>query len=147
MARSGSCMCGAVKFSINTPVAETGACHCSMCRKWSGGVYLGVQVPPGGLDIDGDENLTIYASSDWAERAFCKTCGSSIFYRVTIPGPHQGEMHVGFGTLDDVDAMELSGELYIDLKPDAYAFAGEGRHQMTEEDVNALFSAPPPETA
>lgn len=138
-------MCGAVKYSITTPVSETGACHCSMCRKWSGGVYMGVQVPKGGLDIDGEENLSIYTSSPWAERVFCKVCGSSIFYRVTAPGPMNGEMHVGFGTIDDVEDVALTGELFIDLKPEAYAFAGDGRHQMTEAEVLELFSAPPPE--
>lgn len=145
MSRSGSCICGAVTFVITEPVAETGACHCGMCRKWSGGVFLGIRVPRGGVQIEGEDNLSIYTSSAWAERAFCKTCGSSIFYRVTAPGPMNGEMHFGMGTLADTSDIALTGELYIDLKPDAYAFAGEGRHQMTEAEVLAMFSAPPEE--
>ena len=145
MSHSGSCVCGAVHFTITDPVTETGACHCSMCRKWSGGVFLGVRVPKGGITIDGEENLTVYTSSEWAERAFCKHCGASVFYRVTAPGPMNGEMHVGLGTLADASHIPLTGELYIDLKPDGYAFAGDGRHQMTEKEVVAMFSAPAPD--
>ena len=35
-----------------------------------------------------------------------------------------------------------TGEIYIDKKPDAYAFAGE-RQTMTEAEVMAMFAAPP----
>ncbi|MEM8655129.1 MAG: GFA family protein [Pseudomonadota bacterium] len=143
MSHSGSCICGAVTFTVTEPITETGACHCGMCRKWSGGVFLGVRVPKGGIKIEGADNLTVYTSSAWAERAFCKTCGSSIFYRVTAPGPMNGEMHVGLGTLSDASGIPLTGEIYIDLKPDGYAFAGEGLHQMTEAEVVEMFSAPP----
>ena len=141
MSHTGSCVCGAVKFTITTPVTETGACHCSMCRKWSGGVYLAVAVPPDGMEIEGEENLTVYTSSPWAERAFCKICGGNVFYRVTAPGPMQGDMHVGLGALDDANGIALTGELFIDLKPDAYSFAGEGRKQMTEAEVMAMFAS------
>ncbi|WP_299297400.1 GFA family protein [uncultured Tateyamaria sp.] len=140
MARDGSCVCGAVTYSITTEVAETGACHCGMCRKWSGGVFMSVAVPPGGMELEGAENLSVYGSSPWAERVFCKTCGSSLFYRVTAEGPMQGEMHVGLGTLADVSGIPFTGELYIDVKPDIYSFAGEGRHQMTEAQVIEMFS-------
>mgnify|MGYP001794305776 FL=1 len=44
-----------------------------MCRKWSGGVFLGIEVPKGGMEIEGEENLGVYSSSPWAERVFCKT--------------------------------------------------------------------------
>lgn len=145
MSHTGSCVCGAVTFKLKTPVAETGACHCGMCRKWTGGVFLGVRVPKGDMELQGDENLGIYTSSPWAERAFCKVCGASLFYRVTAPGPMNGEMHVGLGTFDDPSGIQLTGEIYIDRKPDGYAFAGEGRHVMTQAEVEAMFAAPPPD--
>ncbi|WP_299285353.1 GFA family protein [uncultured Tateyamaria sp.] len=145
MPHSGSCMCGAVSFNVTAPLSETGACHCGMCRKWSGGVFMSVAVPEGGLDIKGAENLTAYASSPWAERVFCKLCGSSVFYRVTADGPMKGEMHVGLGTLDDVSDLTFNSEIYIDRKPEAYAFAGEGRTLMTEAQVVDLFGGVVPD--
>ncbi len=134
-------MCGAVRFEITSDLRESGACHCGMCRKFSGGVYLAVKVPAGGLKFTSDDALGVFTSSEWAERGFCKTCGSSLFYRLTVPGPMQGEMHVGLGTLDDANGLPLTGEIFIDLKPDGYAFAGD-TEKMTEAQVLAMFAEP-----
>ena len=139
--REGGCICGDVRYRIASEPTETGACHCGMCRKFSGGVYLAVKVDPGDFEVIKAEGLTLYQSSDWAERAHCKRCGSSLFYRVTIPGPMQGECHVALGTLDDANGIPLTGEIYIDRKPDGYSFA-QDTHKMTEEQVVAMFSAP-----
>ncbi|MBM1815832.1 GFA family protein [Pseudosulfitobacter pseudonitzschiae] len=139
MARTGSCNCGAVRYRITADVRHTGACHCGMCRKWSGGVYLGVEVAPADMNIEGLDRLTTYTSSPWAERAFCGTCGCNIFYRVTAPGPHQGTYHVGLGTMDDTSGITLTEEIFIDRKPQGYAFAGDTR-KMTEAEVMAMFA-------
>lgn len=142
MSKTGSCLCGAVSYTLTSEPKEFGACHCDMCRKWSGGIYLGLEVPSDGIEIKGKDSLTAYASSPWAERTFCKTCGSSVYYRVTAPGPHEGTYHLGVGTLDDAGTAPLTGELFIDNKPKGYSFA-EKTHQMTTEEVMAMFA---PET-
>jgi hypothetical protein len=112
-----------------------------MCRRWSGGIYLGCEAKSDGMDFEGTENLTLYKSSDWAERGFCKKCGSNLFYRLTIEGPMQGVYHFGAGTLDDPDNLTLEHELFIDLKPNAYSFE-QNTHQMTTADVEAMFAPP-----
>ena len=61
-----------------------------MCRKFSGGVFLGLEVQPDDITFSGEDKLTVYKSSDWAERGFCSVCGSSVFYRVTAEGPMKG---------------------------------------------------------
>lgn len=141
MSKSGGCMCGDVRFEIASDPKETGACHCGMCRKFSGGVYLGVEVAPADMKITKEDGLAIYTSSAWAERAFCKTCGSSLFYRVTAQGPMKGTCHVGLGSFDDPAGVALTGEIFIDRKPDGYAFAGDTK-KMTEAEVMAMFAAP-----
>ena len=141
MAVQGGCMCGAVRFEIETKPVEAGACHCGMCRKFSGGVYVAVRVPAGQFRLIREDGLAIHDSSAWAERAFCRTCGSSLFYRVTAPGPMQGDAHVGLGSLDEADGIPLTGEIYIDRKPDGYVFAGD-THKMTQAEVEAMFAAP-----
>lgn len=141
MNKTGSCLCGAVRFEIKGAPATTGACHCSMCRKWSGGVFLGIEVAPGAVSFSGEANVTIYPSSAWAERGFCRTCGSSLFYRITAEGPHKGGYHFGLGALDDANGIALTDEIFIDEKPDGYAFAGETR-KMTGAEVFAMFAPP-----
>ena len=141
MPGTGSCLCGAVTYEIANVPATTGACHCEMCRKWSGGVYLGMTVPADQMTVHETGSLTTFASSEWAERAFCAKCGSSLYYRVTAPGPHHGTYHVGLGTLDDPGGIPLTEELFIEVKPDGYSFAQETR-TMTGAELFALFAPP-----
>lgn len=139
MKLNGKCLCGAVRYSIEKDSAEVGACHCKMCQAWSGGVFLGVQAAKEEATLEGEENLTIFASSEWAERGFCAKCGSSLFYRVTAPGPMNGEFHFGAGTLDNWGDLKLSGEIFIDRKPAGYEFAG-NLPKKTAEEIFALFA-------
>ena len=74
---TGGCLCAAVRYTLADAPDHYDACHCSMCRKTSGGVGFGINVPDGGITWEGAENIGIYKSSEWAERAFCKICGSS----------------------------------------------------------------------
>ncbi len=141
MTHTGQCLCGAVKYTVSAKLNETGACHCSMCRRWSGGVYLGVQVAPDAIAFEGAENITAFASSDWAERAFCSKCGSNLYYRMTAPGPLCGTYHIGLGTVDQPNGIPLTGEIFIDEKPDGYAFAGD-TNKMTGAEVFAQFAPP-----
>lgn len=135
MSRHGSCLCGAVTYTIKSEVHKTGACHCEMCRRWSGGVYLAVEVAADALEVTGSPKT--YKSSDWAERVFCDKCGTSLWYRLTAPGPMHGTYHLGFGTLEDTSGVEFEGEIFVDKKPDAYSFAGD-HSRMTEAEFMAM---------
>ena len=144
MALKGKCACGAVGFEILKDQKEVGPCHCDTCRAWTGGVFFGIQAGADEARLTGEEHLTIWKSSDWAERAFCSTCGSSMFYRLTMPGPAQGEFHFAAGGLEDWGDLEMVGEIYVDKKPDAYAFAGD-HPRLTEAEFMASIGmeAPP----
>lgn len=131
---TGSCLCGAVRFRITGAPRHAAACHCGMCRKWSGGLFMVVETTSEDIAFDGRENIGLYQSSEWAERGFCKTCGSSLFYRLTVAGAHQGTCYVGLGTLDDPSGIAVTHEIFIDDKPDGYALAGE-TEKMTGAEV------------
>jgi len=136
MERKGKCLCGAVSYTAKDLKPELSACHCGMCRRWTGGPLLAVGT--GEVVWEGEDKLTTFKSSDWAERGFCAVCGSSLFYRITAPGKHQGALHLAFGTLDDQRGFDLRLEYFIDKKPEAYTLAGE-RKTLTEAEVFALF--------
>ena len=137
MDRSGKCMCGAVVFTAKETREDVSACHCGMCRRWSGGIWLGVGTKA--IDWHRDETLETIQSSSWAERGFCSACGTSLFYRMTAEGEHQGTTAVSLGCLDDTSGLKIEREWFIDAKPDAYALAGE-HHQVTEAEAFAMFS-------
>ena len=134
--KNGSCLCGEVEYELAEEPTSYGACHCGMCRKFSGGIELGIQVPADGVRFVPTDKLAIYESSDWAERGFCMLCGSSIFWRLTAEGPMQGIFSIAAGTLEDMSGMSFDAEVYIDKKPESHAFAGE-RTRMTEAEVLA----------
>jgi len=91
--------------------------------------------------FEGQDAIAVYPSSAWAERGFCKHCGSPLFYRMKSDGSY----HLPVGLLDDTEGLTLVNEIFIDRKPSLYSFA-EKTHQMTEAEVMAMFGAPPGES-
>jgi hypothetical protein len=81
----GSCLCGAVRFSIAPPTQFCGHCHCSMCRRNHGAGYVTwIALPRPQFRLEsGEADLTRYASSDHGTRSFCRRCGSSLFCETT----------------------------------------------------------------
>jgi len=133
---SGHCLCGAVRFTAKNMSKNAGACHCTTCRKWGGGPFLAVDC---GTDVTFEEERTIsiYNSSQWAERGFCHQCGSHLYYR--IKGNGQYIMPVGL--FDDDGVFVFDHQVFIDEKPSFYCFANE-THDMTGPEVFAKFAPP-----
>ena len=67
MKGKGKCLCGSVELEVEYSSNELGACHCSMCRNWSGGPMLVIDCADS-VKISGESNVVRYKSSDWAER-------------------------------------------------------------------------------
>ena len=78
---AGSCLCGAVRFTLAAPLRGVWICHCGQCRRWHGHVGACTNVPRAALEFETDSTLTWYRSSNVAERGFCSACGSSLFWR------------------------------------------------------------------
>ncbi|MEM8986866.1 MAG: GFA family protein [Pseudomonadota bacterium] len=130
---SGGCMCGAVKFTAQVEKMEMGVCHCGMCRKWAGGASMTVQCTD--MSFSDEDAVAVYVSSDWGERGFCKLCGSSLFWRM-----RDGSFITASAqAFDAPEKFAFTHEIYIDRKPDNYAFANE-TETMTEADVVKMFS-------
>ncbi len=127
----GHCLCGAVQVTAND-ATEIGLCHCSMCRRWTGGPFFAVHCDDN-VQFSG-ETLTTYRSSEWAERAFCGTCGSTLYYRL-LPA---GEYFVAAGLFQDSD-FELASQIFIDEKPAFYALANQ-TPLLTGQQVFAQFA-------
>jgi hypothetical protein len=133
-ARSGSCLCGAVTITADTASKEAGACHCDMCRKWGGGPLLAVDCGTA-VSIEGEDSVTVFESSEWAERAFCKHCGSHLFYRFK-----ESQQHIiPAGFLSNEDTLVFDHQIFIDQKPSYYEFSNK-TVEMTAEEVFAKYT-------
>jgi hypothetical protein len=73
-----------------------------------------------GIVFGGEENIERYSSSASGERGFCKTCGSSLFYR----SKETNQYALGMGAINDQESFRVTREIYIDQKPPGYEFAG-----------------------
>jgi hypothetical protein len=131
---NGSCLCGGVTLSAAQVSENVGACHCGMCRKWGGGPLLATDCGQA-VKIDGEELVTVFDSSDWADRGFCSKCGSHLFYRIKATQQYI----VPAGVFADV-SFTFDHEVFVDHKPDFYAFANETKG-MTEAEVFAAFAS------
>ncbi len=119
---SGGCLCGAVRYEVVGPMRPVIACHCEQCRRTSGHHVAATSAPKSAIRIiDPESNLAFYQSSDAAERGFCKTCGSNLFWR-RFEGD---QMSIFAGTLDDATDLEMTHHIYADYKGGYYTIEGD----------------------
>lgn len=130
----GQCLCGACRFTAKETGQGGGICHCGMCRRWTGGIFLSVDC---GESVNFEDNAPLgrYRGSPWGERVFCQECGTSLMWQLQ-EGTHQ---HVSIQAFDDPEQFDLKTELFIDRKPASYALSGT-RKSLTEAEVSALFA-------
>ncbi len=81
------------------------------------------------VEFAGAENIAVYASSEWAERAFCKNCGTHLYYKLLATG----EYFVPAGAFESADFV-LASQIYIDKKPNYYSFVNQ-TPTLTEQQV------------
>lgn len=122
---SGQCLCGAVTLTISADCTDLGACHCSICQTWSGGPFLELEVGQN-IVFEGEAFIQRYASSQWAERGFCRQCGTHLFMRDLNSGDY-GVPPGLFEALRQRRELTLSREIFHDKKPVYYEFAGDTR--------------------
>lgn len=105
MTAVGSCLCGAVRYTVDGPMRPVIACHCVQCRKTSGHYVAATSAPREAVAIQGE--VRWYKSSDTAHRGFCPVCGSSLFW--DGPGVH---LSIMAGTLDGDPGVRIGGHIY-----------------------------------
>lgn len=127
----GSCLCGAVFVTFPIAAEVFDACHCGMCRKWGGGPTLTVD-GAGAPVFSGGEFISRYESSAWAERGFCKRCGTHLFYRLKS----SGFCNFSLGIVDGNERFTFHKQIFVDKKPDNYSFTNK-TEMMTEAQIFA----------
>lgn len=131
--RTGTCLCGAVRLAATPKSLHVGVCHCDMCRQWGGGPMFAIECEES-VRFEGDPNIGIYPSSEWAERGFCRHCGTHLFYRLKEGGHYA----IPVGLLKEGEPWQFAEEIFIDRKPAFYSFA-ESTRKLTEAEVFAHF--------
>jgi hypothetical protein len=128
----GSCLCGAVAFTVAPPYRWFAHCHCAMCRKQHGSLFnTSLGVDRAALRwISGADDVVRYRASAAFERPFCRHCGAN------VPAVSHDERywHVPAGLLDDG----------VDAQPRSHIFVA-SRSPLTElDDALPKYAAYPP---
>ena len=127
---TGHCLCGAVTVRIaGAHDPRPGACHCRMCQRWSGGLFLCFNADAAGVTVAGP--VTQFASSSFAERAFCTLCGSHLWIRDTTPGAISYDLMPGL--FDDAQEWPLRSEVYADCAMASVQLKGDHRRATRAE--------------
>ena len=114
---SGECLCGAVHYSGEADPLFQLKCYCSDCRKTSGAGHAAmIGFPAGAISIAGDakEFRSTADSGTAVTRAFCPSCGSSVYSR------NDAMPHIIFlraSTLDDPDLFAPQLVVYASRAP------------------------------
>lgn len=107
----GRCLCGAVSIRLEQRQPVIDVCHCTMCRRWSGGPLFTLRsVSDEALAITGEEHIAVFHSSQWAERAFCARCGSGLWYRFL---PHDRRSLLA-GLFELPASYAISEQIFVD---------------------------------
>jgi hypothetical protein len=110
---TGSCLCGAVRYTATGQAQRFFHCHCSRCRKATGAGHSSNLFLQGTLSWESGEELINRFKLPEAERfsnTFCRTCGG----RVPIFVEQLGMVFIPAGSLDEEP----------DIGPQARIFTG-----------------------
>jgi hypothetical protein len=130
---NGKCLCGSVKIIANKVNPELTACHCSMCRQWGGGPYMEVSCKE--VIIKDIKSVSVFNSSDWAERGFCKKCGTHLFYHIK----ESDEYQIQVGLFGSSINPKFKCQVFIDKKPAYYTFVEETQN-LTEAQIFEMYA-------
>jgi hypothetical protein len=120
----GRCLCGAVTLRVaHTPDARPGVCHCRMCQRWSGSLFACFSAPAEAVTVTGE--VARFASSSFAERAFCAHCGSHLWMRDT--GRPDAAYDLMPGLFDAASDWPLQSEIYADRALASVRLSGDHR--------------------
>ncbi len=129
----GQCLCGAVNVTAQTDDPKLRACHCDMCRQHTSGAFFSIKTVPGSEIVEGP--VQTYRSSEWAERGFCPTCGSTLWYGTVADKAR----NFAAGLFPNAGGAPLVIEFFADQCPQGYALSGTHK-KLTADETIALFT-------
>jgi hypothetical protein len=94
---SGTCLCGAVTYSVAGPMRDVVDCHCERCRRFTGHHLAATEAAVTDVAIDDPTGQLTWHEVPGAAYGFCRSCGSSLFWRADSS---PARMSICAGTLE-----------------------------------------------
>jgi hypothetical protein len=127
---TGGCRCGAIRYELKEPPTLKHICCCRDCQSFTGTdkVFV-VGGPRNAFVLRKGEPISYAVTADSGatiQRAFCGTCGSSLFIYPQIDGvfykPEDDVIEACAGTLDDPNAFTPDSAVFVSRAPMWAAF-------------------------
>ncbi|KAF2819888.1 DUF636 domain protein [Ophiobolus disseminans] len=116
---NGSCLCGAIRYTLNGKPMTTVLCHCKNCKKSSGSSFqANLFFKQDQLTfLSGEDTLRKYQDHDTNScgaplRMFCSVCGSNVITTNEQSDFVRGNVIVMSGCLEGVTSFEPELEFY-----------------------------------
>lgn len=102
---SGSCHCGALRFTVEGEIDQAMECNCSHCSRKG---FLLWFVPRSALDVtSGTDRLTTYTFNEHViQHQFCEVCGCQAFGLGSMPDGSKVAA-INLRCLEDVDLASI----------------------------------------
>lgn len=117
MTRTGGCICGAIRYTLDEDPVTVRLCWCRDCQYWAGGnASLNLRMRQSAVQVQG-------APKSWGSRAdsgnhmrrsFCGECGTQLFSQAD---ENTEFMVVRAGTLDDGNGIRPLAAIWTDSAP------------------------------
>jgi hypothetical protein len=108
-AHRGGCLCGAVRYEVRGTLRPVVMCHCKQCQRTTGHVMASTAARHADFHVLNDQGVEWYTSSPQARRAFCRHCGSTLFWQ----GEGRDYVSIAAGTLDDPRGLEIACHIFV----------------------------------
>lgn len=127
MLRTGGCLCGAVRYTLEGPTTSVTYCHCGRCRRWHGHVGAYAAVDRNKLGITEQRGLRWYTVGE-VRRGFCSECGSSLFFDEA----RLAKIAFTAGSVDAPTGLRSKAHIWLDSIGDYYSCAEDGLIRLPE---------------
>lgn len=112
----GSCLCGAIRYTIESDLKAVFNCHCRFCRRAHGAAFTTLLFMP-------FPNLSVVTGADsieryhvpamgGADRCFCNKCGTRLYNHA----PSQGMISLVVATLEPGPGVQPLAHVNIESK-------------------------------
>lgn len=130
---TGHCLCGAVTIKVTGIHHDprVGACHCRMCQRWTGGLFLCFTADSSAVSVHGA--VSRYRSSAFAERAFCPKCGSHLWFNDVSEAGAVQHYELMPGLFDAALRWPLRSEIYVDRAMVSVQLIGDHQRKTRSE--------------
>jgi hypothetical protein len=132
---TGGCQCGAVRYALNEAPSGPSICHCRMCQKAFGSFFAPLTGVPIAAFAVTRGTLSVFKSSDQAERGFCRDCGTPLTFRYL----DRPRISVSIGSLDQPERIPPQNQYGIESRLSWFGtLANLPGDQTTEEEEPEL---------